>query len=220
MAPPFLATARGLLFSPRKTFSGLRTEEIESAFTYFLGILAIFVILMVLSRIVLLWALFIFLSFGVLNLLALIEAIVETIVTVIAGVIGTVITGVWIHLWVYLLGGRRGITETLRATFYAFTPVGLFGWIPPLFAGTALLGSISLPGWGGFPGLFGIGIIAVVVVEILLLAWGFLIAVFGVTGFQGMPEGKAANAVLIAFLIPLVLAIAGFIFLLSLNSAR
>jgi len=42
----------------------------------------------------------------------------------------TLVFGGWLHLWVYILGGRQGIWQTLKAVMYGSTPSLLFGWIP------------------------------------------------------------------------------------------
>ncbi len=36
----------------------------------------------------------------------------------------------WLHLFVYLLGGRKGYVQTLKAVTFGSTPSLLFGWIP------------------------------------------------------------------------------------------
>jgi hypothetical protein len=48
----------------------------------------------------------------------------------VGGFIVTVLFSVWLHLWVYLLGGRRGIMQTMGAILYGSTPHNLLGWIP------------------------------------------------------------------------------------------
>jgi len=48
----------------------------------------------------------------------------------IGGFIATLILAAWLHLWVYILGGRRGILQTVNAVIYGSTPRLLLGWIP------------------------------------------------------------------------------------------
>jgi len=48
----------------------------------------------------------------------------------VGGFICTLIFAAWLHLWVYLLGGRKGIMQTVNAIIYGHTPRLLLGWIP------------------------------------------------------------------------------------------
>lgn len=55
----------------------------------------------------------------------------------VGGIIMTAVFSLWLHLWVYILGGRKGIWQTVKAVVYGMTPGLLLGWIPfigPLFA--------------------------------------------------------------------------------------
>jgi hypothetical protein len=212
MPKTFLGIARGLLFSPRKTFPELRHLTIGSAFAYFLITLAISVILTAAAQFLFMAAIMFSFLGGTLLVYALVGVLAQVVIGFIGGAIGAVITGAWIHLWVYVFGGRRGIGETLRVVFYAYTPVGLFGWIPILLAG--LSGLLML----GFSGFLGWGIILMVVILLAILAWGFLITAFGITDFQDMPESKASNAVLVSFVIPLILALVAIFFLLPITA--
>jgi hypothetical protein len=54
----------------------------------------------------------------------------------------------WTHLWVYLLGGRKGLGQTLKAVPYGLTPLFLVGWItflsPVIFLWILVLQSIGI----------------------------------------------------------------------------
>jgi hypothetical protein len=214
MPQPFFSTARGLLLSPREMFSQLRTESLGSAFRYLLLTLAIFVIFTAISRIMLLARIYTPQdSIGIIAILVA-AGTIEAIMNFIYGTFGALMVGIWLHFWSFLLGARRGIGETIRAAFYAFTPVGLFGWIP-LFAGTLFFGGFSLFGIEKSPGFIRYSTLAVIGTEILLVAWAFLIATYGIAGFQQIPENRAKVAGLMSFLIPLGLGIAGIIYLFS-----
>ncbi len=52
------------------------------------------------------------------------------ILVLIGGIIGVFIDGLWLHLWVYLVGGRNGVGQTIKAVMYGATPSYLLGWIP------------------------------------------------------------------------------------------
>lgn len=56
--------------------------------------------------------------------------IADYIFLYIQGILVILIIGSWTHLWAYLLGARSGFKQTLKAAFYAGTPVYLLGWIP------------------------------------------------------------------------------------------
>ena len=51
-------------------------------------------------------------------------------IMIVAGVVGIFIGGAWTHLWVYLLGGRKGYTQTVKALAYGATPSYVIGWVP------------------------------------------------------------------------------------------
>jgi hypothetical protein len=50
----------------------------------------------------------------------------------IGGIVGILILGIWLHIWTYAFGGRRGLTQTIKALMYSATPFFLLGWIPGL----------------------------------------------------------------------------------------
>jgi len=48
----------------------------------------------------------------------------------ILGIISVLISGLWTHIWVYVVGGRKGLEQTIKALMYISTPMYLVGWIP------------------------------------------------------------------------------------------
>lgn len=50
--------------------------------------------------------------------------------SIVIGIIGLFIGGAWLHLWIYILGGRKGYANTVKAIAYGATPALLFSWIP------------------------------------------------------------------------------------------
>ncbi|ABS55816.1 hypothetical protein Mboo_1298 [Methanoregula boonei 6A8] len=80
--------------------------------------------------------------------------------------------GLWVHLWVWILGGRNGAGQTLKAFLYGLTPALIFGWIP--------------------------------VVGILFAVWSFILDILGLRELAGLSPARAALAMVIAVLIPLV----------------
>jgi len=127
---------KGFLFSPSDTFDASMEDTLGDAFKYFVVILAIYAVL---SAIIIAVAFSLFAGmlglFGVPAIpfgaaMAPLLAIGFFVAILIGGIIGVFIDGLWLHLWVYLVGGRNGIGETIKAVMYGATPSFLLGWIP------------------------------------------------------------------------------------------
>ena len=127
---------KGFLFSPSKTFDNSKEDTLGDAFKYFVVILAIFAVI-VAVLIAVLFSLFA----GMLGMLGVpmmplgaamgpLLAVGFFIFALVGGIIGVFIDGLWLHLWVYLVGGRNGVGETIKAVMYGATPSYLLGWIP------------------------------------------------------------------------------------------
>nr|QNO54564.1 hypothetical protein KENJCFKB_00024 [Methanosarcinales archaeon ANME-1 ERB7] len=107
---------RGFLVSPIKTFDASKDDTFGNAAVYFITILAISAVLSGITG----WLVF---QHGV-------AMIVMIVLVFVLGILGVFIVGLWIHIWVYLFGGRKGVTQTLKALMYGATPNCLLGWIP------------------------------------------------------------------------------------------
>jgi len=131
---------KGFLFSPSETFDASKEDTLGDAFKYYIILLLIPALL---SAVIAAVALSLFAGFfgrmlpGFMPaLLALAGAgaavafIAVFIYMLIAGAIGVLIGGLWLHIWVYLVGGRKGLTQTFKALMYGATPSLLLGWIP------------------------------------------------------------------------------------------
>jgi len=131
---------KGFLFSPSETFDASKEDTLGDAFKYFIILLLISALL---SAVIAVVASSLFAGFfgrmlpGFMSaLLALAGAgaavafIAVFIYMLIAGTIGVLIDGLWLHIWVYLVGGRKGLTQTFKALMYGATPSLLLGWIP------------------------------------------------------------------------------------------
>jgi hypothetical protein len=135
---------KGLFVSPSKTFDDSKEDSLGSAFRYFIVVLAIFAVLIAIVAAV---------AFSMLmgNLKALdvptrpleaftgpsLAALVFAFVLV-GGAIGVFIAGLWTHIWVYLVGGRKGVGQTIKGLMYGLTPGCLLGWIPIVDIGGAI----------------------------------------------------------------------------------
>ena len=124
---------KGFLFSPSETFDASKEDTIGDAFKYFVVLLAIYAVLfsiMVLvafsamSWMVEPWAAMMGLTAGPLL------AVAMFVLSLISGIIAVFIMGLWMHIWVYATGGRKGVTQTIKALMYGATPSYLLGWIP------------------------------------------------------------------------------------------
>jgi hypothetical protein len=113
-----------------------KEDSLGSAFKYFIVILAIFAVLIAIVA-----AVAFSMLMGSLEALGVptrpldafsgpsVAALVFALVLV-GGAIVVFIAGLWTHIWVYLVGGRKGVRETIKGLMYGLTPGGLLGWIP------------------------------------------------------------------------------------------
>jgi len=191
MIDTLVTKVKGFLLNPVETFQQSRADEPRAVFTYF-GVLLLFnAILSAVITAVGIETLKMFngMSFG------LAIPVLVFVMILIGGFICTLIFGAWIHLWVYILGGRKGIMQTINAVIYGSTPRLLLGWIP--FIG--LLFAL----WSLVLGVIGIrelqemsterAVIAVVIavliplIVIILVAAYFITSVMSVTSIPVAP---------------------------------
>nr|QNO53711.1 hypothetical protein ONPGGGGH_00009 [Methanosarcinales archaeon ANME-1 ERB6] len=127
---------KGFLFSPSDTFDASKEDTVGDALKYFVVILAIFAVLFAIL-IAVAFSLFAGM-FGMLGVpmmpfgaaMGAGLAVGFFIGVLVGGIIGVFIDGLWLHLWVYLVGGRNGVGQTIKAVMYGATPSFLLGWIP------------------------------------------------------------------------------------------
>ena len=147
---------KGFLFSPSKTFDNSKEDTIGDAFKYYIIILVIGVVLSAIIAAVVL-SLFaemlgpfgkkVYLPYGAgMGILAAVSAFL--IDAIIGGIIGIFIGGLWLHIWVYLVGGREGVGQTIKALMYGMTPGYLLVWIPVI--------GILAPIWAYIVGIIGV----------------------------------------------------------------
>lgn len=126
---------KGLLINPIKMLQDLREESLEDAFLYYL-LLVLFSSVMTAivssgSLATMQRMLPSFLTSQLpLSSITAIGGLAVFIFAVVASLVFVFIGGIWLHLWVYLLKGRQGFSQTLKALFYGATPALLFSWIP------------------------------------------------------------------------------------------
>lgn len=128
MASDFIDKMKGFLFSPVETFQASRSEELGEAVRYYVILLAFYSLL---SGILIGIGLSVLSSIpGMGGAVVPVGGLFMIIIIFIAGLIGIFITGIILHIFVYLVGGRNGLEQTLKAVMYASTPSLLLGWIP------------------------------------------------------------------------------------------
>ncbi len=127
---------KGFLFSPSDTFNNSKGDTIGDAFKYFVVILMIPAVLLAIIA-----AVAFSLIAGMLGMFGVpmmplgaatgpLLAVGAFILILVGGIIGVFIDGLWLHIWVYLVGGKEGIEQTIKAVMYGATPSLLLGWIP------------------------------------------------------------------------------------------
>lgn len=126
----FVEKVKGILTEPSKTFDALKEETLGESIKYYAVIAAISAALNTL-----LFALAFGTMFGQLGTMmgasaGVAGAIVFFVILFIFGIIGAFISGAIFHIFVYLAGGRKGLTQTIKAVIYGSTPGLLIGWIP------------------------------------------------------------------------------------------
>jgi len=168
MSSEFFDELKGLLVQPVAAFQEIKEKPIIAALGFFAMVLLIF---SVLSTIV------------DLNFTNPIGLVVGIIVGYIFLFVIIFINAAILHLFVYLVGGRGGVEQTIKAVLYVHSHLTACGWIP--FVG--LLGML----WSIILTIFGIrelhdlstgkAVIAVILPVILLI---ILVMVLGVALFS------------------------------------
>jgi hypothetical protein len=214
--------AKGLILKPSETFETLKSGTFEKAFVYFL------ILLLVCSAIasVIYGVAFSMIPFNypqsysypttmmrpapvtvISPIIGVMIAVIFFIFSLIGGIIGVFIGGLWFHLWVYVMGGRKGVMQTIVAYMYSSTPNFLFGWIFPVFMLLPLIAGAANPAF------VLVSMLALVVYVIVLAVWGLILLVKGIRIFHEISTGNAIAAVLVAIVIPVVIVVAIVIFM-------
>ncbi len=125
---------QGFLFRPSATFDASKEDTIGDAFKYFVVLLAIYAVLF---SIMVYYVAFSAMSWivgpgaAIMGLAAgHIRAVAMLVLTFISGIIAVFIAGLCMHIGVYIVGGRKGVKQTIKALMYGSTPSCLLGWIP------------------------------------------------------------------------------------------
>ena len=177
----FIELVKGFLLTPVETFQKVRKADLGDTLKYFLILVVINTVLSAIIGLVALssmWAAYssIFEGLGIaIPAAAGFGIIIFAILMIFVNLLVLFIGAAWMHLWVYILGGRKGYMETLKALAYGDTPYLLIGWIPLI----GFIGSI----------------------------WSFVLYILGVRELQEMSTGRAAGAVILAFVVFIIIVI-------------
>ena len=179
MIDTIVTKVKGFLLNPVETFQHSKNDDPGAVFTYFGLLLLIHAVLAALVSAIGIEAIPMYTTMmggvGV--------PVVVFFVALVGGCIITVIFAAWLHLCVYLLGGRNGIMQTVKAILYGRTPRLLLGWIPvigfifglwSLALGIVGIRELQEMSTGKAILAVAIAVIIPLIVFILLAAWFFI----------------------------------------------
>ncbi|MCX9014375.1 MAG: YIP1 family protein [Candidatus Methanoperedens sp.] len=145
----FVEKAKGFLMEPSKTFDSSKEDTLEEAIKYYAVIVAVYSLLStVVFAIAMTGSFGSMMGMGQLGTMMGVGAgiggaVVLFVIMVVFGLIGVFISGAIVHIGVLIVGGKKGITQTIKAVMYGSTPGLLLGWIP-LIGGLAGIWSLVL----------------------------------------------------------------------------
>jgi len=170
MIDAIVRKCKDLLTNPLETFRKSREDEMTPVIRYFLALLVVDAVLTAILSLA---------GFGIWGMAGRVTHIHHPILifllVLIGGLILAPVFAGWLHLWVWIVGGRKGFSQTLKAVMYGATPGLLLGWIP--------------------------------IIGILFHLWAMVLAIFGIHELHEIDGGRAAFAVIVAVIIPLVIIV-------------
>lgn len=131
----FIEKVKGFLLEPSKTFDALKEEPLEEATKYYAVLAALYSALLALLLTFAGNLAGPMMDFGNMGIMkeagtGIGSAIIIFVALMIFLIAGAFIGGAITHIFVYIVGGRSGIVQTIKAGMYGSTPSLLFGWIP------------------------------------------------------------------------------------------
>jgi hypothetical protein len=197
MIETIVPKVKGFLLNPVETFQQSKNDEPGVVFTYFGLLLLLHAVLAAIMTFIGIEAMPRFA--GMPGGIAF--PVMVFFMALVGGFICTLIFAAWLHLWVYLLGGRRGIMQTINALIYGHTPRLLLGWIP--FIGfifvlwslfLAILGIRELQELSTTKAILAVAIAVMIpLILLMILAAWFMISYMTVTGIPAPPSNMLAN---------------------------
>lgn len=125
----FLKKAYGFVKSPAKSFKPVKKEALGEAFKYMALMTLLIFFLTPAYFSITAFVKGAFLWSDLLNPLLVILMLLFYLYSI----IGLTFLSLWLHVWAYVLGAKKGLVQTMKATFYGATPYYLLGWIPPVW---------------------------------------------------------------------------------------
>ena len=128
---------KGFLFNPSETFDASKEDTLGDSLTYFVVVLTIFAVIfgafyaiysaafsLIITRIIasILGTSMPPFMAAMGPLIGLLFFVLFFVLILVVGIIAAFIGGLWTHIWVYLVGGRRGVAQTIKAVMYGSTP--------------------------------------------------------------------------------------------------
>jgi hypothetical protein len=131
---------RGFLFNPSESFWKVAEEDIGDTLLYFFIIAVIYAVFATVMTAMAVFnhpflALFGF-GFGI-DLI-----ILKFLVVLVFSWLLALVYSLLLHVGVWLIGGRKGIYQTVRSVLYSLTALMLIGWIPDIGPPIGLLWSV------------------------------------------------------------------------------
>jgi hypothetical protein len=146
MIDDLVSNVKGFIMTPSEMFKKTSGKSLSAAYQYYVILLVIFTVLFGIVEV----------SMGLATFTSMIDKMAAT--PIVGGVaasaaanfsgfvialgiffvyllflislLGIFVTGLFYHAFVVLMGGQKGVTQTLKTTMYASTPFLIFGWIP------------------------------------------------------------------------------------------
>lgn len=125
MLDSFVEKVKGFILNPGETFQKSKADDMETSLPYFAILVLVNAILSAIVSVF--WEpspVYKSMMGGVA------VPILVFFIVLVAEFIFTLIFAAWLHLWVYVVGGRKGIGQTMNAVIYGSTPSLILGWIP------------------------------------------------------------------------------------------
>lgn len=131
----FLEKIKGFLMEPSKTFDAVKDEPLVEAVKYYAVIAAVYSALLALMFAFAGSLMGSMMGFGSLGTMmgagaGIGAAVILFVMFLVFAIAGAFIGGAILHIFVYIVGGRKGIAQTIKAGMYGSTPSLLLGWIP------------------------------------------------------------------------------------------